>query len=248
MNDLPGIIAPALLAGLLVLLTHVPFGRVVLGRGIIFLDIAIAQIAACGVILAGNLWAEGAAWQIQLTATGSALLGALLLQWTERRYPAIQEAIIGSTFVLAATGSLLLIAGNPHGAEHVTDLLRGQILWVGRRELITLAAISLPVFLLWWRSPPAWRQRLFYPLFAVTITASVQLVGVYLVFSSLIIPALAVRQSSRQPLLVGWSLGAVAYALGLALSALFDWPAGPVIVWVLALLAAPLAFRGKRTS
>ncbi len=246
MTDLPelaGIVLPAFLAGLLVLLTHVPFGREVLSRGIIFLDIAIAQMAAFGVILAGALGPDGPPWQTQLIAAASALLGALALQWTERRYPAIQEAIIGSSFVLAATASLVLIAGNPHGAEHVTDLLRGQILWVGNADLVRLAAISLPVALIWWRSPPAWRRRLFYPLFAVTITASVQLVGVYLVFSSLILPALAIRHRPRLAVPAGWLLGALAYAAGLTVSALADWPAGPVIVWALALLGLPLAFR-----
>ncbi len=241
--ELATVVGPAFVAGLLVLLTHVPFGRVVLSRGIIFLDIAVAQIAAFGVILAGSLGLDEGSGAVQLVATASALAGALALQASERLFPAIQEALIGCSFVLAATAGLILIAGNPHGAEHVTDLLSGQILWVGPAELLRLALVSLPVALIWWRASPLWRRRLFYPLFAVTITASVQLVGVYLVFSSLILPALAMRGEGS--LWRGWGLGALAYALGLALSATLDWPAGPVIVWMLALLSLPAGLIGR---
>ncbi|RMG53917.1 MAG: metal ABC transporter permease [Gammaproteobacteria bacterium] len=249
--ELAGIILPALLAGLLVLLTHVPLGREVLARGIIFLDIAVAQIAAFGVLLAERLGLGGSDWQVQLMAAGSALAGALALQWTERHLSGVQEAVIGSVFVLAATAGLILIAGDPHGAEHVTDLLSGQVLWAGQAQLLALAAVSLPVALVWLTAPQAWRRRLFYPLFAVTITASVQLVGVYLVFSSLILPALAIRGLGRRALPAGWALGLTGYAAGLILSALFDWPAGPVIVWSLALLALPMILiqaRAKRAG
>ena len=215
-----------------------------LKRGIVFLDIAIAQIAALGVIAAALLGWEDTPWVAQTIAVGSALLGGWLLHQSERYFADVQEAIIGVVFVLAACVALLLVAGNPHGAEHITDLLSGQILWVSAGELLPLAGVTAAILLVWWPGSAAWRRRLFYPLFAIAITASVQLVGVYLVFSSLIIPALAVRGTIRRPLLMAGLLGALAYALGLLLSIATDLPAGPLIVCCLAGLA--LLFAGAR--
>jgi len=94
------ILLPALLTGLLVLLTHVPLGQRVLERGIIFIDLAVAQIAGLGVIIAQMLEVETHGFAVQVIATGSALLGALGLYFVERRWPAVQEALIGLTFVL----------------------------------------------------------------------------------------------------------------------------------------------------
>ncbi|MFN2124686.1 MAG: metal ABC transporter permease [Candidatus Promineifilaceae bacterium] len=240
MNELVtglSILGPAFLTGVLVLATHVPLGREVLKRGIIFLDIAIAQIAALGVILAISLDLNDNLLAMQLIAVTSALLGALLLHFTEKKFPAIQEALIGSIFVLAATGALLLLANNPHGAEHLSDLLSGQILWVSTTQLLGLAGITLVILGCWKMLTPARRQRFFYPLFAIAITASVQLVGIYLVFSSLIIPALAMRQVTQHPVLKGYVLGLIAYGLGVIASQIFDLPTGPVIVWLLAATA-----------
>jgi len=187
------IILPALLAGLLVLSTHVPLGREVLKRGIIFLDIAIAQLAALGVIVAYRLGLEQQ-WLMQLLAVACALTGALLLNFSERRYPDLQEAIIGTVFVLAATGGFILLSNNPHGHEHLSDLLSGQILWVNYGQLISLGLISALVLLVWFSYPRIRHTMGFYVLFAIAITSSVQLVGIYLVFSSLISPALAVSR------------------------------------------------------
>src|SRR5690606_41371346 len=114
------ILGPAFVAGLLVVATHVPLGREVLKRGIIFIDLAVAQVAGVGVIAAGMLHFESG-WQVQLAAVTAALLGAVLLTWTERKFPDVQEALIGVLFALAAIGSILLLANNPHGGEQLTD-------------------------------------------------------------------------------------------------------------------------------
>jgi len=231
------ILVPALLAGLLVLSTHVPLGREVLSRGIIFIDLAIAQIAVLGVVIATTLGLEERGVVVQLAAAASALIGAMLLNWSEKRWPHIQEALIGATFVLAATGSLLVLNSNPHGAEHMTELLSGQILWVGYRDLIPVAALYTGILLLWF-VPKQRSHAWFYLLFALAVTMSVQLVGVYLVFTSLIVPALAARGiPGRRGLIVGYAVGAVGYVAGLLLSAVFDLPSGPMIVWMLALAA-----------
>ena len=242
-----GILGPALIAGLLVLATHVPLGMQVLDRGIVFIDLAIAQIAGLGVIAADSFGLPEGGVAVQVSAVCAALLGAWLLTWTEKRAPQQQEALIGVMFILAACAGILLLAGNPHGGEHLKDLLVGQILWVNSTQLFWLAGLSA-VLLATLRL--GWVNRLgrfgFYGAFALAVTASVQLVGVYLVFSSLIIPALATRDhQGRRRLWIAYAIGALGYALGLALSALFDLPSGAVIVWALAAcaVAGALALR-----
>ncbi|MEY5098609.1 MAG: hypothetical protein RJA36_1328 [Pseudomonadota bacterium] len=230
------LLGPAFLAGVLVLSTHVPLGVRVLERGIVFIDLAIAQIAGLGVIAADALGLPEGGWAVQAAAVAAALLGALVLTWTERRAPAQQEALIGVMFILAACAGIILLAGNPHGGEHLKELLVGQILWVDQAQLLWLGGVSVVLLLAMWRG---WLERLgrfgFYAAFAVAVTASVQLVGVYLVFSSLIIPALATRGlRGRRRHGLALALGVAGYALGLALSALFDLPSGAVVVWSLA--------------
>lgn len=231
------IILPALITGLLVLMTHVPLGQRVLERGIIFIDLAVAQIAGLGVIVAQLLNVEAHGFTVQLIATGSALLGALGLYFVERRWPAVQEALIGLTFVLAASAVMLLVAHHPQGAHEVDALFNGQILWVNLSQLTPVGILYAIVLLLWFS--PFWHsQRLkFYVLFALAVTASVQLVGVYLVFASLIVPALAIRQIQRHALWNGYLVGSSGYLLGLVGSALFDLPSGPLIVWCLFICA-----------
>ena len=233
------ILGPALLAGLLVLASHVPLGMQVLDRGIVFIDLAIAQIAGLGVIAAGALGLPEHGLAVQAAALCAALLGAALLTWTEGRAAAQQEALIGVLFVLAASAGLLLLASNPRGGEHLKDLLVGQILWVGTPQLLALAALTAILLL---ALALGWTRRLgrfgFYGAFALAVTGSVQLVGVYLVFTSLIVPALAtLRWQGRQRLAVAYGVGALGYAVGLALSAVFDLPTGPTVVCALAVVA-----------
>src|SRR5687767_8406667 len=141
MSDL-AIFWPALVAGLLVTATHVPLGIQVLNRGIVFIDLAVAQIAGLGVILGDWLGFEHHGVAVQISALSAALIGALLLNWTERLWPEVQEAIIGVAFILAANAAILLLAANPQGAEHLKDLLVGQILWVKPAELPLLALVT----------------------------------------------------------------------------------------------------------
>ncbi len=239
-----GILGPALLVSLLVGATHVPLGQQVLARGIVFIDLAIAQIAGLGVVAAHAFGWEAQGWETQLAAGSSAILGALLLTWTDRHWPEVQEALIGVLFVFAASLGILLLASDPHGGEQLKDLLVGQILWVLPGDLIAVAILYAVVLGCWF----ALRARLgnmgFYLLFALTVTASVQLVGVYLVFATLIVPALAVRgYAARSRLWLGYGLAFAGYGLGLLLSALFDLPTGAVIVCCLVALGLPLMRR-----
>lgn len=238
-----GIIAPAFVASLIVLSTHVPLGTEVLRRGIIFIDLAIAQVAGLGVIAADTMGWEAEGWMVQIAAVSAALVAAAILHWTDKRWPEIQEALIGVSFVLAATAGILVLAGNPHGGEHLKELLVGQILWVNYSQLLPAVFISIAVLLAW-----SWmRDRLggfgFYAIFAFAVTASVQLVGIYLVFASLIIPALATRRIERRGIriLLGYLVGMIGCLLGLVISVAADLPAGAIIVWCLALMAIVFA-------
>ena len=231
------ILMPAFIAGLVVLASHVPLGTQVLARGIVFIDLAIAQIAGLGVIGADLLGFEPQGFAVQLAAVSAALLGGLWLTYAEKRWPEVQEALIGVLFVLAATGSILLLARHPHGGEHLKDLLVGQILWVSYQQLPLAALVSLGVTLLWFTLRARLGRAGFYVLFAFAVTASVQLVGIYLVFASLIVPALATRRYPEpKRLLAAYAMGALAYALGLIGSTWWDLPSGAVIVWAMALL------------
>lgn len=232
------ILGPAMVAGLLVLSTHVPLGQEVLKRGIIFIDLAIAQIAGLGVLTAGVMGWEDMMWAVQLSAVSAALLASAGLHWTEKRWPQSQEALIGILFILAATGSILLLAENPHGAQHLKDILVGQILWSTWHSLIPVALIYAVLLIAWFKWHDHIGRKGFYVVFAFAVTASVQLVGVYLVFASLIMPALATRRlHGRSRLLAGYLLGTAGYATGIVLSALADLPTGAVIVWTMAFLA-----------
>ena len=229
------ILIPAFLAGLLVLASHVPLGMQVLARGIVFIDLAIAQIAGLGVIGADLMGFEPQGFGVQLAAVSAALLGGVWLTYSEKRWPEVQEALIGVLFVLAATGSILLLAHNPHGGEHLKDLLVGQILWVSYSQLPLAALVSLGVALLWFTMRQRFGRAGFYILFAFAVTASVQLVGIYLVFASLIVPAMATRHYlASKRLGMAYLNGVLAYALGLLASSVWDLPAGAVIVWVMA--------------
>ena len=239
------ILWPAFIAGLIVAASHVPLGMQVLRKGIVFIDLAIAQIAGFGVIAADALAFESGA-MVQLSALVAAIAGALLLTWTEKKFADVQEAIIGVAFVLAATAALILLANNPHGAEHMKDILVGQILWVNPNTLWLQALISAIILAFWFGLGSRIGRVGFYVLFACAVTMSVQLVGLYLVFATLIIPALATREYRRNQLIFAYIVALVGYALGLALSAWLDWPSGPVIVWTIGLFGVACYNLGPR--
>jgi len=237
------IIGPAMVAGLLVLSTHVPLGQEVLKRGIIFIDLAIAQVAGLGVIAAVALGWEAHGWAVPVAAVTAALVASAGLNWTEKRWPNSQEPIIGVLFVLAATGSILLLAENPHGGEHLKDLLVGQILWSTWGSLLPIGILYAVLLTVWLLFRDRIGQIGFYITFALAVTASVQIVGVYLVFASLIIPAMASRRmGGRVRLTAGYMIGAVSYLAGILASAMFDLPTGAVTVWVMAFIGTICGF------
>jgi zinc/manganese transport system permease protein len=236
-----GILWPAFIAGLLVTATHVPLGMQVLDRGIVFIDLAIAQVAALGVIVADYLGWPATGIAVQVAALSAALVCAALLTWTDHRWPQVQEAIIGVVFVMASSAAILVLAKNPHGSENLKDLLSGQILWVNPRRLPYDALFYGVILTAWF----GFRERLgrigFYALFGCAVTVSVQLVGLFLVFTTLVVPALATFYSRPLRLLKAYSVGVLGYALGLLLSVVTDLPSGAMIVCAIVVIGVVFA-------
>lgn len=243
------ILWPALCAGILVLATHVPLGREVLQRGIIFLDLAIAQTAAFGVVLANTFWIDEhtvyAKEFTTLIAVIAAIAGSAALYSIRNIEVRLQEAMIGILFVLMATGIILVLSADPHGGERLKEILVGQILWLQPRDLLHLFGLYALVFAVWHLGRKTLGYWVFYPVFAITITLATQYVGVYLVFASLIVPSIVTLYQSK-PILKGYCLGFAGYLVGLVIAAVFDLPAGASIVWCLVFIAAVYALCSRR--
>lgn len=241
--DLISVFLPALVAGILVLLTHVILGIQVLKRGIIFIDLAIAQVASIGMIIVHTSHDLASLYGSQYWLPGLfALTAGYVIGQFEKKLANELEAIIGCIYVLSISISMLLLAKDPHGGELLKRVLAGNILWVNWSQLLLPAVISFLVLAIITLRPVMLSGDKFYLLFALVVTTSLELVGVFLVFSSLIFPALATRQLKKNlSLLFGFLLGVGGYLLGLLLSAQWDLPSGATIVLCLGICS--LLFR-----
>ena len=243
---------------------HVYLGLHVLARGIIFVDLALAQVAALGItvaLLAGHPIQSGAAYWYALAFT---LAGSLLFAVSRtHRAPIPQEAIIGIVYAVSAAIAILVIDRAPQGSEHIKQLLVGSILTVTLKEVGTLALLYAIIGSLHWTirrplleislDPEAaiskgrwvrWWDFVFYASFGFVVTSSVQIAGVLLVFSYLIVPAaiaaLLVHSVSAR-LALGWALGFVVSLLGLVASATWDLPTGATVVTTFGVSMAAVA-------
>ncbi len=247
-----------LLAGI-----HCYLGLHVLARGVIFVDLSLAQVAAFGATLAILLGFDHHGTATYFVSLGCTFLAAglfALARRYEKRFS--QEAIIGITYALASAAVILVVDRIAHGAEHIKDLLVGQVLWVTWKDVFKTAAIYGAVSAIHYfyrrpllrasfsgRDPETGKwDFLFYALFGVVITSSVSMAGVLQVFAYLIVPSVVSTlffSSIRARLLFGWALGLVLSFTGLLLSYFWDLPAGAFIVVCFAvvpvalLLAAP---------
>jgi zinc/manganese transport system permease protein len=232
---------PALLVSVCLVGIHAYFGIQVLARKIIFVDLALAQIAALGATIAfmlGHPAQSPAAYAYSLAFT---LLASVLLALTRAwatRVP--QEALIGVIYVVAAAFSILLIDRAPQGTEHLKQILTGNILFAGVGDLYAIvplyAAIGLLHFLLRRQLSGSgsfgW-EFLFFATFGLVVTSSVAIAGVLLVFSFLIVPAaigVIFARSFAIQLAIGWAVGTLTSAVGLAASFAFDLPTGAAMV------------------
>jgi zinc/manganese transport system permease protein len=235
------------LACLVLTAMHVYLGLHVLARGVIFVDLALAQVAALGItiaFLAGHAIASPAAYWYALVF---AVTGGLLFAVTHvRRAPIPQEAIIGIVYAVSAAMAVLVVDRAPQGSEHIKQLLVGSIVTVDAADVSRLAALYGVVGALHWlvRRPllrvsfgdggaAPWWDALFYTTFAVVVTSSVRVAGVLLVFAYLVVPAAVgalLARSVAGRLAVGWSVGALVSGAGLTASYRWDLPTGAAIV------------------
>ena len=158
-----------------------------------------------------------------------AILAGLFFHKVEIKIPKQQEAIIGVTFILAASLAILLLADHPSGGEEIRHLLSGQILFITWQDVAKHVPIYVLILAVWFFKTEFRNNIGFYLLFALAVTSSVQMVGIYVVFASLILPALAVI-NIRNPYKLGWLCGIISVIAGVFLAIFFDAPAGPLIV------------------
>jgi len=241
------------IACLILTAIHTYLGIHVIRRGVIFVDLALAQLAALGsaiALLLGFDLHDQAAYFISL---GMTFLGAAFFALSRQgREVMPQEAIIGVTYAVSAAASLILLDRVPGGAEHIRALLVGNILTVSHEEIIKTAFLYALVGSIHWifRKPlmatsfnpaqagterghtRAW-DLLFYMLFGLVVTSSVAIAGILLVFSYLIVPALislVFTEDIRFRLAIGWGIGFLASLGGLYVSVALDTPTGASIV------------------
>jgi zinc/manganese transport system permease protein len=268
MSDLLGILWVPFLMCLVLTGIHAYLGVHVLAREVVFVDIALAQIAALGATAAFLLGHDMDTWQSYALGLLATFTGALVLALTRTRHRHVsQEAVIGVVYAVSSAGAVLLADRAAHGTEHVRSMLVGSLLSVRPGEVLKVGVLYALVGLLHWacRRPfflistdPAaafaqgWRVRwwdfLFYASFGVVVTSSVRIAGVLLVFSYLIVPALAgvaLGGTVAARLAIGWGFGALVSVVGMAASALLDLPTGATVVCTfgLVLLAFAVAAR-----
>ena len=234
MSELAWLLAP-MCALVLAAVTLVPLGREVLQRGVVFVDLALAQGAACGALLSALWWDHPAVWKVQASASLAALLLAGLVAWVVPRWPAQREALIGLLYVAGANLALWGASWEPHGRERLDQLLSADVLWAPWSTIAWFGVCAAPVWLLSLRWPQTLaRNALFYPLFAVVLSAAVPLLGLYLVFALLIAPALWTFKGHSLAATIALAVGAC--LLGLAVSWTWDAPSGACVALATALI------------
>ena len=240
---------PPIVAGLVILSIHAYLGLHVIARGVIFVDLAFAQIAALGATVGFLVGVEHDTPLALVFSIGFTLVGALVFSFSRLEKTVVpQEAIIGITYVVASAAVILIAGFTAEGAEHVAETLTGTLIWVGWPEIIRMAAVYLVLGVIYFvfRKPflalslgeadfPKARafDFLFYVLFGIVISFSVPVAGVLMVFSSLVIPAVvAFLFTSRfsAALWISWVVGSVAHVTGVVASFQSDIPTGPLLV------------------
>ncbi len=240
---------PPIVAALIILSIHAYLGLHVIGREVIFVDLAFAQIAALGSTVALLMGIELGTTLSLMFALGFTLLGALLFSFTRLEKSVVpQEAIIGISFVLASAAVILIAGLTAEGAEHLRETMTGTLIWVGWGDIWRLAGVYtvLGVFHFVMRKrflrvtfDPESAENvkasdfLFYLSFGVMISFSVEIAGVLMVFSALVIPAVIAFLYTNhfgRALLIAWAAGAVAIVGGIGTSFYLDIATGPLLV------------------
>lgn len=242
-----------LLAALVLTGIHVYLGLHVVTRGVIFVDLALAQIAALGMAIGVLLgWADDS-FPVYLLALSFTFLGAAIFAYTRSLTRAVsQEAIIGIVYAVSAAVMIILFSKSAEGAEHLNHLLVGSILFVTPKIVLKTFILYSVIGLFHWIFRQQFMQTseipsevhsatinlklwdfLFYMTFGFVVTSSVRIAGVFLVFSFLIIPATAALlfvRGVKNRLLFGWAFGVIGSFLGMIISVVLDIPTGATIV------------------
>jgi len=254
--DIVFLLLPGLVFSLLMVLTHTYLGVHVLARGIIFVDLALAQVAAFGVSIAFLLGQESHGTHAQVYALSAALIASFAFAGLRRlRDKTTREVTIGCVYVVATALTIVILSRSTQGMEELKQMLNGNILWVRWEEVLVLVAVYgvlsflhgvfFPRFLALSISenpdtdPGFLWEFLFFASFAVIITLAVNFAGVLMVFAFLIIPAFSASMLSHDPrkqILIGWTIGATGTIAGLAMSYFFDLPTGATTVSLLGLM------------
>jgi zinc/manganese transport system permease protein len=247
-------IAALVLAGI-----HAYLGFHVVRRGVLFVDLALAQMAALGVALSVVLGVEEDPLRSYLLALGMTFVGAALFAWLRGRSRQVPlEAFIGIVFATAQAAVFLVLEKSPAGPEHLRETLVGSLFTIEPHHLLAVAGLYLVVAFVHFalRKPffeitedPQGAVRrgrrlflwdfFFYATFGLVVTSSVQIAGVLLVFGYLVIPAVAGLLASNRTgiaLAVGWGFGVAGSILGLLGAVRLDLPAAPAILVTLTLM------------
>lgn len=236
------------LACLLLIVIHAYFGIHILERGIIFVDLALAQFIGIGLALSFLLEGE----QHLILSLIFALLGALILAFSKRASKYVNiEAFIGVLYIFSVSAAILILDKSPHGLEEFKTIINGNIIWVTPQDLLSTfvlyslvgvlhIAMRKKFFALSFEGKGSlWMEFLFFASFAVVLVKSVRMAGILQVFSFLVIPALIGKLFSKNPLTVlitGWMLGVLVSIGGIFLSYKYDIPTAPVIVVSLSII------------
>ena len=270
-NDLLSLMWAPFLMCLVLTGIHAYLGLHVIAREVVFVDIALAQIAALGAT-AAFLWGyDLESWSSYAFGLTFTVLGAAVLALTRSRERKVsQEAIIGVVYAVSSAAAVLVADRTAHGAEHLRNMLVGSILAVRGEEVLKVAALYAVIGLFHWlcRRPfllistdpdrayrEGWRVRLwdflFYASFGVVVTSSVRIAGVLLVFSYLIVPTLAANLlggAVARRLAIAWSFGTLVSVIAMIASVSVDTPTGATVVCAFGLMLLLLAALTRTSS
>ena len=236
------------------ILIHAYFGVHILERGIIFVDIALAQFIGIGIALSFFFGHENSYW----FSIAFAVIGAFILALSKKISKSVNiEAFIGVMYILSLAASILILDKSPHGEEEFKAILSGNILWLTQKDVLSafiFYGILGGIHFLFRKNFMAlsfegsnsflW-EFLFFLSFAFVLVKSVQMAGILQVFSFLIVPALIGRLYTRKAfkvLLIGWGVGVFASVIGIGISYKFDLPTAPMTVASLSLIFMALLF------
>ncbi len=241
------------LACLILTSIHAYLGLHVIERGVIFVDLALAQIAALGTTIGFVMGLEPNTASSYFLALGFTFIGAVVFSVTRLRHSRVpHEAVIGSVYVVAAAAAILILTQSSEGDEELRNIMVGRLLFVNHADIIKIALIYGVLGFIHWlfrkplllisQSPNQAYEKgmpvklwdlLFYTTFGFVVTSSVELAGVLLVFAFLVIPSVCaawLAHTVRSRLLLGWGLGVLTSTVGIAVSYRYDLPTGATVV------------------